>query len=58
MMHYIMPRARMLAMAAELFGHCWPAASGEPKQGFALADAADAHRALESRKTVGAPLVP
>ena len=37
---------------------CWPGASvGEPKQTFALADAAEAHRALESRKTTGATVL-
>ncbi len=58
MMHYIMPRAHMLAMADELFGHVLAGRiRGEPKQQFALADAADAHRALESRKTVGATVL-
>jgi len=58
MMHYIMPRSHMLAMAAELFGHVLGGRiTGEPKQQFALADAADAHRALESRKTVGATVL-
>ena len=37
---------------------CWPARiDGEPKQQFALADAADAHRALESRQTTGATVL-
>jgi NADPH2:quinone reductase len=31
--------------------------AGEPKQQFALADAADAHRALESRRTTGATVL-
>ena len=58
MMHYFMPRSHMLAMAAELFGHVLGGRiTGEPKQQFALADAADAHRALESRKTVGATVL-
>ena len=58
MMHYIMPRSHMLAMADELFGHVLAGRiAGEPKQQFALADAADAHRALESRKTVGATVL-
>ncbi|MGJ7509830.1 quinone oxidoreductase family protein [Variovorax sp. GT1P44] len=58
MMHYIMPRAHMLSMADELFGHVLSGAIvSEPKQSFALADAADAHRALESRKTVGATVL-
>jgi NADPH2:quinone reductase len=58
MVHYIMPRAHMLAMADELFGHVLAGRiKGEPKQEFALADAADAHRALESRQTVGATVL-
>jgi NADPH2:quinone reductase len=58
MMHYIMPRSHMLAMADELFGHVLAGRiKGEPKQEFALADAADAHRALESRQTVGATVL-
>ena len=58
MMHYIMPRAHMLAMADELFGHVLAGRiTGEPKQEFALAEAADAHRALESRRTVGATVL-
>ncbi len=58
MMHYITPRSHMLAMADELFGHVLAGRiRGEPKQQFALADAADAHRALESRRTVGATVL-
>jgi len=58
MMHYITPRSHMLAMADELFGHVLAGRiQGEPKQQFALADAADAHRALESRRTVGATVL-
>jgi NADPH2:quinone reductase len=58
MMHYIMPRSHMLTMADELFGHVRAGAIvSEPKQVFALADAAEAHRALESRKTVGATVL-
>ena len=58
MMHYIQPRSHMLAMADELFGHVLSGRiSAEPKQEFALADAAEAHRALESRKTVGATVL-
>jgi NADPH:quinone reductase len=58
MMHYIMPRAHMLAMADELFGHVLAGRIvGEPKQQFALADAAEAHRALESRRTTGATVL-
>jgi NADPH2:quinone reductase len=58
MMHYINPRSHMLAMADELFGHVLAGRiTGEPKQQFALADAAEAHRALESRKTTGATVL-
>jgi NADPH2:quinone reductase len=58
MVHYATPRSQMLAMADELFGHVLAGRIvGEPKQTFALADAADAHRALESRKTTGATVL-
>ena len=58
MIHYATPRAHMLAMADELFGLVQAGKIvGEPKQSFALADAADAHRALESRSTVGATVL-
>ncbi|MDM0033745.1 quinone oxidoreductase [Variovorax sp. J22P271] len=58
MMHYITPRAHMLSMAEELFGHVLAGRiASEPKQSFALADAADAHRALESRATTGATVL-
>jgi NADPH:quinone reductase len=58
MMHYATPRSQMLAMADELFGLVVAGKIvGEPKQSFALADAADAHRALESRRTTGATVL-
>jgi len=58
MVHYALPRPNMLAMADELFGHVLAGRiSGEPKQQFALADAAEAHRALESRRTTGATVL-
>ena len=58
MMHYIMPRAHMLSMAAELFGLVTAGKiRSEAAQSFALADAARAHRALESRQTVGATVL-
>jgi NADPH2:quinone reductase len=45
-------------MAAELFDHVLAGRIvGEPKQSFALADAAQAHRALESRQTTGATVL-
>jgi NADPH2:quinone reductase len=58
MIHYATPRAHMLDMAKELFDHVQAGRIvGEPKQQFALADAADAHRALESRSTTGATVL-
>jgi NADPH2:quinone reductase len=58
MIHYATPRSQMLAMANELFDHVRAGRiSGEPKQQFALADAAEAHRALESRRTTGATVL-
>ena len=58
MVHYAAPRSHMLAMADELFGHVLAGRiSGEPNQSFALADAAEAHRALESRRTTGATVL-
>ncbi len=58
MIHYATPRAHMLAMAQELFDHVLAGRIvGEPKQTFALADAAQAHRALESRRTTGATVL-
>ena len=58
MMHYIMPRAHMLDMAQEVFDMVLAGKIKiEASQTFALEDAADAHRALESRKTVGATVL-
>jgi NADPH:quinone reductase len=58
MVHYATPRPHMLAMARELFDHVLAGRiRGEPKQSFALADAANAHRALESRQTTGATVL-
>lgn len=58
MIHYITPRSHMLAMAAELFDHVQAGRIvSEPRQSFALADAADAHRAMESRATTGATVL-
>ena len=58
MIHYATPRSHMLEMAKELFDLV---AAGkivsEPKQTFALSDAAEAHRAIESRKTTGATVL-
>ncbi len=58
MVHYIQPRAHMLEMARELFDHVLAGRIvSEPQQSFALADAAEAHRALESRRTTGATVL-
>jgi NADPH:quinone reductase len=58
MMHYIMPRAHMLAMADEVFGMVLSGKiTSQPSQIFALKDAAQAHRALESRQTSGATVL-
>ena len=58
MMHYIMPRAHMLEMADEVFGMVLAGKiKSEASQTFPLEEAADAHRALESRKTVGATVL-
>ena len=58
MVHYATPRSHMLTMAKQLFDLVLAGKiTGEPKQIFALADAADAHRALESRKTTGATVL-
>jgi NADPH2:quinone reductase len=58
MVHYATPRSHMLAMATELFEHVLAGRiKGEPRQEFALADAAEAHRALESRRTIGATVL-
>ena len=58
MVHYATPRANMLAMADELFGMVKAGhIRSEPSQVYALADAAEAHRALESRRTTGATVL-
>ncbi|MEK7345386.1 MAG: quinone oxidoreductase [Pseudomonadota bacterium] len=58
MIHYATPRSQMLAMADELFEHVLAGRIvGEPKQSFALEDAAEAHRALEGRRTMGATVL-
>ena len=58
MIHYATPRAHMLAMGDELFALVRAGKiKGEPKQSFGLAEAAEAHRALESRQTVGATVL-
>jgi len=58
MVDYALPRPNMLKMADELFDLVLKGQIvSEPKQTFALAEAADAHRALESRQTVGATIL-
>ncbi len=58
MMHYIMPRAHMLDMANDVFAMVLAGKiKSEASQTFALADAALAHQALESRKTMGATVL-
>jgi len=48
----------MLAMADELFAVVLAGKiTGEPQRVLALAEAAEAHRALESRKTTGATVL-
>jgi NADPH:quinone reductase len=58
MVHYATPRSHMLDMAREVFD--WVLAgkiASEPNQTFALGDAAEAHRALEARRTVGSTVL-
>ena len=58
MVHYAAPRAHMLEMARELFDHVLAGRIvGEPRQQFRLEEAAEAHRALESRRTTGATVL-
>ena len=58
MVHYATPRSHMLAMADELFALVLAGKiTGEPQRILALAEAAEAHRALESRKTTGATVL-
>jgi NADPH2:quinone reductase len=58
MMHYATPRSHMLEMAYELFGLVLAGKiASEPKQVLSLAEASEAHRALESRKTTGATVL-
>ena len=58
MVHYATPRSHMLSMARELFDLVLAGKiKSEPGQMFALTEAADAHRALESRKAVGSTVL-
>jgi NADPH2:quinone reductase len=58
MVDYALPRPNMLKMADELFDLVLQGKiHSEPSQTFALKDAADAHRALESRQTTGSTVL-
>jgi NADPH2:quinone reductase len=58
MVHYATPRSNMLAMAKELFDLVLAGKIvGEPNQSFPLTEVAEAHRALEARKTIGATVL-
>jgi NADPH2:quinone reductase len=58
MVHYATPRAKMLEMADEVFGMVLAGkVVSEPSHTYALAEAAAAHRALESRRTTGATVL-
>jgi len=58
MIHYATPRSQMLSMADELFGLVKAGKiKGEPNRSYPLAEAAEAHRALESRATTGATVL-
>ena len=58
MIHYATPRAKMLEMADEVFGMVLSGKiKSAPSRTYALAEAAEAHRALESRATVGATVL-
>ena len=58
MIHYATPRVAHAGDGRRAVRPCaGRPITGEPKQTFALADAADAHRALESRKTTGATVL-
>ncbi|CAB3803641.1 2-haloacrylate reductase [Paraburkholderia caffeinitolerans] len=58
MVHYATPRSHMLSMANEVFDMVLAGKlTSEPKQSFALEDAAQAHLALENRKTSGATVL-
>ena len=58
MVHYAAPRSHLLTMADELFALVLAGKIvSEPRQVFALDQAADAHRALESRGTTGATIL-
>jgi len=58
MVHYATPRSHMLGMAKELFDLVLAGKiRSEPSRTYKLSEAADAHRALESRQTTGATVL-
>lgn len=58
MAHYAKPRSHVQSMAKELFDLVLAGKiTSEPKQTYALAEAAKAHRLLESRQTTGATVL-
>ena len=58
MVHYATPRPHMLGMAKELFDLVLAGKiKSEPSRTYKLSEAADAHRALESRQTTGATVL-
>lgn len=58
MIHYATPRTKMLEMANEVFDMVLSGKiASEPSQVFKLEEAAQAHMALESRKTTGATVL-
>jgi NADPH2:quinone reductase len=58
MVDYATPRSNLLKMADELFDLVLQGKiRSEPQQVYPLADAAEAHRALESRPTIGATIL-
>ncbi|HEX5632729.1 MAG TPA: quinone oxidoreductase, partial [Gemmatimonadales bacterium] len=58
MVHYATPRSKMLEMADELFGMVLAGKIvSAPSRTYGLAEAAEAHRALESRRTTGSTVL-
>jgi len=58
MVDYALPRSNLLKMADELFDLVLQGRiQSEPQQVLGLADAAEAHRLLESRNTIGATIL-
>ncbi|MBA4491736.1 quinone oxidoreductase [Paracoccus sp. S1E-3] len=58
MIHYATPRPHMLAMAREMFDLVEAGKIvSEPGQVYDFADAAEAHRALEGRRTIGSTVL-